>query len=327
MIRIIDSTLAKIDEYISDRESLYLFCTYMKEIGIIDLQISTRVYRLMKELPCGINFYLKMGSLEKINEYPGVYKYMIQNGSINETDCISTHQLNDIREISYLKSLEHCEIAEIIGLDDLICYDYIRYFSEIRKNLNTRNIIFSPENSCDCATALAVQWLLSGGEQVATSFNGYGNMAPTEEVFVAMRVVNRYKPNQNIEVMEKIGSLLEKITGNTIGDRKPIIGKKIFQVESGIHVDGILKNPSNYEPYDSGMVGKKTEIVIGKYSGTNSIKAKSKELGIGIDDKEILRKILKKVKIKSMDLKRCLENEEFDSILKEVISDGKKVDS
>ena len=55
-------------------------------------------------------------------------------------------------------------------------------------------------------------------------------------------------------------------------------------MESGIHVDGIMKNPANYEAYEPEMVGKETKIVIGKHSGTNSIKIKCREFDINIQD-------------------------------------------
>ncbi len=325
MIKIIDSTLTKLDNYILDRESLYLFCDYMKEIGIKDLQISTKAYQIMEQLPEGINFYLKLEAADKINEFPGVYKYIISKG-IKEENCINAYQLNDAKEILSLKSLIASSTIEIIGLDDLMCYDYKRIFEEILNTLKDQNIIFSPENSYNCATALAVQWLLFGGDVVSTSFNGIGNMAATEEVYVSMRVVNRYKPNQKLSVFEKLSKLFEDITSIKIEEKKPIIGSKIFQVESGIHVDGILKNPSNYEPYNSELVGKKTEIVIGKHSGSNSIKMKCKEYGYNITDKKQISEILYKVKILSVNNKRSLTEKEFLDIVQEVTFNGTKED-
>ncbi len=69
---------------------------------------------------------------------------------------------------------------------------------------------------------------------------------------------------------------------------------KIFKYESGIHADGIDKNPITYEPYDPKEVGQNRKMIIGKHSGSKSIISKLIELNLDyrkIDIQSVLEKI------------------------------------
>ena len=325
MVKLIDSTLSKLDKYNISKDYLFLFCEYIKQMGIVDLEISTQTYNTMKELPEGINFYINLGPFDRIRDYPGVYRYIIAKSS-NEENCICKLQVNDIKELYLLKDVINSKFIKISGLDDLMCSDYEQVFSEIRETLKGKTVIFSPENSYNCGTALAVLWACLGGGVISTSIVGCGNLAATEEVYMAMRVINRFKQNQNIVILRKISKWFEEVTETKISNKKAIIGRKIFHVESGIHVDGILKNPQNYEPYKSELVGKKTKIVIGKHSGTSSVKIKCNELNIVLEDKVKINKILQKIKLKSMEKRGGVTDEEFKIIVKEVMGYGEEKD-
>lgn len=319
MITIIDSTISNLDQYDLSREELLDFCEYMKRIGILNLEISMKSYKIMKRLPEGIKFYLKLGPFDKACDYPGIYKYIVAHEN-KESNIISEFQMNDVREIIMLKSYKYLTNVRLRGLDDLLCHDYSYVFSNIRKVFMGNNINLCPENTFFCATAIAILWLTSGGQEVTTSFTGCGNLAATEEVCVAMRVLERVKPNQKLDALVELKDWYEKVTGEHIPNKKPIIGSQIFHVESGIHVDGILKKASNYEAYSPSIVGQKTTIVIGKYSGRNSIRSKCHEYGIEND--EFIPMILQEVKRVSTENRRSLSDEEFLALVKRVTDHG-----
>ena len=319
MIKIIDSTLSKLDRFHVSKEQLLLVCEYMKQIGIENLEISINSYKKMETLPGGIKFYLELGPFDKASDYPGIYKYVIAREN-RESNIVSEFQINDVRELVLLKSYSTLSNVRIRGLDDLICHDYEYAFYEIKKIFNNSIINLCPENTFYCASAIAILWLISGGSEVTTSFAGCGNMAATEEVCMAMRVIERVKPNQKLEALISLREWYEAVTGEPISSRKPVIGSKIFYVESGIHVDGLLKKASNYEAYSPSIVGQKSTIVIGKYSGRNSIKSKCKEYGIEND--ALIPVILKEVKRVSTENRNSLSDEEFLDLVKRVIADG-----
>jgi len=318
MIKIIDSTLSKLDMFHVSKEQLLLFCEYMKQIGIENLEISIKSYKKMESLPDGIKFYLELGPFDKASDYPGIHKYVAAREN-KEPNIISEFQINDVREVILLKSYSNLTNVRLRGLDDLICHEYEYAFYEIKKIFNNSIINLCPENTFYCASAIAILWLISGGSEVTTSFAGCGNMAATEEVCMAMRVIERVKPNQKLDALIGLREWYETVTGEQISPRKPVIGSKIFYVESGIHVDGLLKKASNYEAYSPSIVGQKSTIVIGKYSGRNSIKSKLKEYGIEND--ALIPVILKEVKKVSTENRNSLSDEEFLDLVKRVTAD------
>jgi isopropylmalate/homocitrate/citramalate synthase len=52
---------------------------------------------------------------------------------------------------------------------------------------------------------------------------------------------------------------------------KPIIGANSFTHESGMHVDGVLKDPSTCEPYNPDILNLKRKITFGSTSGRVNI--------------------------------------------------------
>ena len=88
---------------------------------------------------------------------------------------------------------------------------------------------------------------------------------------------------------------------------KAVVGGKIFSHESGIHVDGVIKNPSNYEAFSPEEVGLRRYLVIGKHSGAHAIHHKFEELGIDLVEEDCekilteIRKIVVETKVPPSD--------------------------
>ena len=92
---------------------------------------------------------------------------------------------------------------------------------------------------------------------------------------------------------------------------KAIVGTNMFRHESGIHADGALKDPKNYEAFDPAEVGLQRQIVIGKHSGKAAIVNKFKEYSIELTNEEA-NQILEEVRKVSVGLKRELFDKELD---------------
>jgi homocitrate synthase NifV len=224
-------------------------------------------------------------------------------------------QLNDLREIPLLKRYALSKNIRLVGLDDLMCHDYVGAFQNIRRQMKGAQIELCPENGFHCATAIAVEWILQGGSNVAASFGGVGGKAPLEEVLLALRIQKRHKTTATYDGCPRIAALLEEILTVPFDDRKAVIGRKIFDVESGIHVDGILKQPKMYEPYHPVIVGGTRKIVIGKHSGRKAVSSKLSELGLPAGDYPIAE-ILSEVRSESVKKMSGLTDDEFLDIVR-----------
>lgn len=318
MIRMIDNTLTSLDRNLPSKEELHTFCDLLFVIGVDAVELSVPVYERMEYLPENQKFILNIDFADEMKDYPGFYRYVSRHEAYSE-QLIYEIQLNDSREIVKLRAHQNCKEIRIVGLDDIMCNDsYERILEEIMHCLPRSTIILCPENTYGCASALAMQWAADYGKYVTSSFAGCKNNAATEEVIMALRLAVRHKPNRNLTVLPKLTKLYEQFTDRKIGNKKPIIGKNIFQVEAGIHVDGIKKNPATYEAYDPCLVGGKTQLVIGKHSGSRAIILKLEELSLDLPADAIIDKILKEVKQTCTENRKSLTDEEFVKLVKEV---------
>jgi homocitrate synthase NifV len=210
------------------------------------------------------------------------------------------------------------EKARLEGLDDALCGDYLQTFAQARKDFG-EDIEFCPANRFYCATALAAEWVMSGGKNVAGSFGGIGGFAATEELVMILRMKGLRKADKTYKFFPEMAKLFCKITGKNMRLNKPIIGERIFHVESGVHVDGILKQPERYEPFPPEIVGQRRKIVLGKQSGTASIRAKLSELDMQCAEEHIPH-ILERVKANALAKNGAVSEREFAEIVKECLA-------
>jgi len=117
---------------------------------------------------------------------------------------------------------------------------------------------------------------------VSTTVNGLGERAGNVplEVF-AMNLhthygLDKYKLDQLVPLSKHV----EKASGQQIPLNYPVVGGNMFTHKSGIHVDGILKNPKLYEAFDPAKLGVTRRISLGKHSGKASIKHKLNQIGL-----------------------------------------------
>jgi len=179
-------------------------------------------------------------------------------------------QINDVREISSLGRFQGYKNIRICGLSDMMLHDISNTFNQIRKRLSCQ-FELCPNDNYGCAGAILTEWLMDGGNGVGT-FMGVGGFAPIEEVAMALRITKRHKPRQALSELPRLCHLFTEISGIKVPPHKAILGNAIFEVESGIHVDGILKNATTYEPFSPDLVGAQRRFVIGKHSGLASLR-------------------------------------------------------
>ena len=162
------------------------------------------------------------------------------------------------------------------------------------------------------ATANAISALAAGADFADVTVNGLGERAGNavlEEV-VAFLVKRKGTARYNHTFLSSLSGYVANISRIPVSPKKPVVGKDIFTCESGIHIDGLIKNPSNYEPYDPSEVSLQRKFLIGKKAGTNALRYKLESLGIDAKG-HLLEQFLMKVKNESSRLKTSLTDEEL----------------
>jgi homocitrate synthase NifV len=317
MIKIIDSTLSVLDDACIEKEQMIYFIKLLGEIGIKDIQLSIQAYLTLEgKLPEGFRYYLLVDTASFVNqEYPKgdaqIERYFTPKKKINEKDIVTYH-INNLEEPERLHHTEKDEYVKVIGLDQMLLQGCKEGMDALRKKFSFRNLILEPENTFSCATAIALMFLQNKGYAVVTSMKGIGNKAATEQVLMALHVMERYMVSKSFQVFIEIRKWMETNAKQSTSPIAPVFGEKIFCVESGIHVDGILKKPTNYEPYPPEEVGLSREIVLGKHSGKNSVLYKIDSLRPGSERvKEHAEEILEEVKSISKQIGQAITDREF----------------
>ena len=160
-------------------------------------------------------------------------------------------------------------------------------------------------NDFGMATANAVAALKAGADFADVTVNGLGERAGNavlEEV-VAFLVKRSSLSQYKLKYLPQIAHYVAQAARIPLSHRSPVVGEDIFTCESGIHIDGIIKNPSNYEPFDPAEVSMRRKFLIGKKTGRSALRHKLRSLGINTED-YIPEELLRKVKIESSRLKR-----------------------
>ena len=221
---------------------------------------------------------------------------------------ISLYKSGLVKNINNLIDVNKLFSVRVKGEDNWLFNDYITTNFKAKINMYA-------SNKFSMATSIGFQAIIKEYDYVTTSFCGKDGVDGTtalEELLVAIKVILGGQVNGDISILSKMRLQYEKITYCKLPNNKPVIGIGVFKYESGVHVAGIEKNPTTYEPFKPELVGLERKLALGKHSGKNSITCKLKELGI--DNKfsvcDIIR-ILEKVKNISISNKVELSDKDF----------------
>lgn len=142
------------------------------------------------------------------------------------------------------------------------------------------------------ATANTLAALRAGATHASTTVNGLGERAgnaPLEEVAMAARHLHGLECGIDTQALPAISRLVAQASGRPVAPGKSIVGEAVFTHESGIHVDGILKDRRNYETFRPEEVGATHRLVLGKHSGSHGVRAACARLGLNPDEATVQR--------------------------------------
>ena len=163
------------------------------------------------------------------------------------------------------------------------------------------------------ATANTLAGVKAGANYVGVTVNGLGERAGNaalEEVVMALRHIMKIDLSFKTEMLHEVSDYVSRAAGRELPSWKAIVGTNMFAHESGIHADGMMKNPKTYEAFHPEEVGLQRQIVIGKHSGTAALKAKFAEYGIHLSEFKA-QELLVKVRSYCVSFKRPLFDKEL----------------
>ncbi|MFP3197587.1 MAG: homocitrate synthase [Sulfolobaceae archaeon] len=191
--------------------------------------------------------------------------------------------------------------ADRISIADTVGVLYPSKTRELFKDLTSRfpDVEFDihAHNDLGMAVANALAAVEGGATIIHATVNGLGErvgIVPLQVVVAALK----YHFGVEVVKLEKlpeVASLVEKYSGIPMPPNFPITGDYAFVHKAGIHVAGILNDPSTYEFMPPQTFGRNRDYVIDKYTGKHALKDRFEKLGVKLSDSE-LDQVLAKIK-------------------------------
>ena len=150
------------------------------------------------------------------------------------------------------------------------------------------------------ASANAISGFEAGAHQAQVSVNGIGERAGNaayEEVVMSAESLYNVDTGIDTTRITELSRMIEEKSDIPIPANKPIVGRNAFAHESGIHAAGVIENSDTFEPgvMTPEMVGARREFVMGKHTGTHSVRKRLVEAGYDPTESEV-REVTKRVK-------------------------------
>jgi homocitrate synthase NifV len=172
--------------------------------------------------------------------------------------------------------------------------------------------------------------VIDGGQDayINTTINGIGERAGNADlvaVILAIRkskdMVKRYAlgGSVNLQYAAKISKFASYAFDVPIPINQPGVGANAFAHASGIHADGVLKDPENYELYgyeelgrgDPMQVETGREIIAGQYSGISGFGHVMGKLDVTFKDRQEANEILELVRYANVESHKPLVEDEL----------------
>lgn len=179
---------------------------------------------------------------------------------------------------------------------------------------------FHGHDDLGLATANTLAAIKAGATHASVTVIGLGERAgnaPLEEVAVALRQLYGLETGIVLSELGNVAAMVAAAASRTIPLNKAIVGEHVFTHESGIHVDGLLKDQRTYQSLDPVLFGRTNRIVIGKHSGLSAIASLLSDLRLSANSEES-KAILARVRAYAVANKGPVESETVTQIWREV---------
>ncbi|MDU6243287.1 MAG: homocitrate synthase, partial [Bradyrhizobium sp.] len=181
-------------------------------------------------------------------------------------------------------------------------------------------IEFHGHDDLGLATANTLAAVKAGATHASVTVIGLGERAgnaPLEEVAVALRQLYRRETGIVLAELDRVANVVAAAAARAIPLNKAIVGEHVFTHESGIHVDGLLKDQRTYQALDPMLFGRSNRIVIGKHSGLSAITSLLSDLRLPVSADQAQR-ILARVRKHAVVHKGPVPKEAVAAIWREV---------
>jgi homocitrate synthase NifV len=188
--------------------------------------------------------------------------------------------LDRVAETAQRAGARRMRYADTVGiLDPFGVYERI---ARLRRTVDIE-LEMHAHDDLGLATANTLAAARAGATHLNTTVNGLGERAGNaalEEVVAGLRHLYAMETGVDLHGFQALSQLVANASGRPVPWQKSLIGEGVFDHEAGIHVDGLLKDPHNYQGIDPGELGRRHRFVLGKHSGIHGLTYAYAELGV-----------------------------------------------
>ncbi len=143
-------------------------------------------------------------------------------------------------------------------------------------------------NDFGMATANALHAFEAGADWADVTVAGIGERAGNarlEEVagYLSLRRGRAYDVSRLAPLARRVAAM----AGQTVPPHQPLVGSEIFTCETGLHLQGLEKDPASYEPYAPERVGAKRRLRFGAKLGRRTVRDRLAATGRSLSEPQI----------------------------------------
>lgn len=199
----------------------------------------------------------------------------------------SIQDIRIIADVALRLGVSRLRYADTVGILDP--FTTVERITAVRE-FWPQQLEFHAHNDLGMATANTLAAYRAGATHANTTVIGLGERAGNaslEQVVLALHHCFGLDMGIKLDQLPTLGDVVATAAGRQIDVQAPLIGKSVFTHEAGVHVDGMLKDPRNYQGVDPASLGRRHQLVLGKHSGRTALQSVFKRLGYELVDTQI----------------------------------------
>lgn len=236
----------------------------------------------------------------------------------------------DYLEKFYTELSQKCDPAAIVLVDTFgaaIPRAAGFLVKKVKEWVPNTTIEYHNHNEFGLANAGVLEAVSAGAEVIHTAVNGLGERtgnAATEEVAAMLEIMTGTKTGIDLKKLMEVSILVENISGRKVPGNKPVVGRGLFDVETGVAADLITKMESkgfdmSVSPMVPSTVGQPpVSLVLGKNSGKATIEYHLDRHNLEANSDQI-NEIVNRVKAEGRIQRTLLSDTQFLAICNKVL--------
>ncbi|PLW65635.1 citramalate synthase [Streptomyces sp. SCUT-3] len=157
------------------------------------------------------------------------------------------------------------------------------------------------QDDTGCAVANTLAAVDAGATHVQCTANGYGERVGNANLFpvvaaLELKYGRRVLPEGCLAEMTRISHAIAEVVNLAPSTHQPYVGVSAFAHKAGLHASAIKVDPDLYQHITPELVGNSMRMLVSDMAGRASIELKGKELGYDLSDRDLLGRVVARVK-------------------------------